>query len=120
MNHSYTRKWNRVTLNPLERSEIETLRNWRNDVEANPYLTQMPFITKEMQEQWFDHYLEDNNCITMAAYYEQKLIGAVSLYNFNDTAAEFGKLMIGKLFRGGGWATMLPRRALKSVIRIWG
>ena len=103
MRHNYTRSRDRITLKPLERPEIETLRGWRNDSAGNPYITRLPFITGEMQEQWYSRYLEDENCATMSAYHGQDLIGSVSLYGFSANTAEFGKLMVGAPFRGLGF-----------------
>lgn len=112
MTHSYTRRWNNVTLKPLAQHEIELLRNWRNDSTENLYITRMPFITKEMQSQWFSRYLEDNNCVMMAAYHGQDLVGSVSLYDFNGNTAEFGKLMIGNLYRGKGFGHDITKACL--------
>lgn len=98
MNHEYTAHYGNVTIRPLLAEDIELLRQWRNDKDNSKYLRQIPYITQEMQKKWFENYLQNNDEICFAIIEAQTLnrvVGSLSLYNFSDKSAEFGKILIG-------------------------
>lgn len=98
MNHNYTGQYQNVTLLPLEKQHIESLRNWRNDAKNAKYLRRIPFITPDMQEKWYEGYLKNEDELCFAIFENQALkrvVGSLSLYDFKGKQAEFGKILIG-------------------------
>ena len=99
MQHSYEYRQDNVYLRPLEHSDIEHLRIWRNNPDNTKYLNQIPYITEEMQEKWYEKYLEDKDEITFAIVEEHvfhRIVGSLSLYNIKEDSVEIGKIMVGE------------------------
>lgn len=87
-----------VTVRPIGENDIEKLRLWRNNQEIKKFLSPIPEITKEMQENWYRSYLTDSNVITYAIDECEELnrmVGTVSLYDFDGCIARAGKTIIG-------------------------
>lgn len=87
-----------VTVRPIGESDIEKLRLWRNNQEIKKFLSPIPEITQEMQKNWYQSYLTDSNVITYAIDECEKLnrmVGTVSLYDFDGCVARAGKTIIG-------------------------
>lgn len=104
MRHQYSAVYDNVRLRPLEERDIENLRNWRNNEEKTKYLRKIPYITSEMQRKWYMDYLENEDEITFAIDEISELnrmVGSVSLYNFQDDVVEIGKIQIGDEDAGG-------------------
>ncbi len=98
MNHNYSFIYKNVRISPLEKSNIESIRNWRNNPKNCAFLTKLPFITNEMQEKWFENYLINNDEMIFSIYENKdlnRLVGSLALYNFIDDTCEFGKILIG-------------------------
>lgn len=98
MEHNYEYKLDNVVLRPLQHEDIEYLRIWRNNPENNKYLNQIPYITVEMQEEWFKRYLENKDEIAFAIIEESiinRIVGSLSLYNIEEGSIEIGKIMVG-------------------------
>lgn len=98
MNHNYYGRYENIELRPLEKEDLEKLREWRNDSDNSKYLRQIGYITEEMQKKWFFNYLNDNDIVTFAICETKKLgriVGSVSIYNFRGKIAEIGKIQIG-------------------------
>lgn len=98
MNHNYTVNYQNVTLLPLTKEHIELLRKWRNDSKNSRFLRSIPFITPEMQENWYETYLANEDELCLVIYENQvlkRVVGSLSLYEFHDKQAEFGKILIG-------------------------
>ena len=98
MKHNYSVQYDNLMLRPLEEHDIENLRNWRNDPETTKFLRPISYITKEMQEKWFQSYLDNPSETAFAIVETEKLnrmIGSVSLYDLTENSAEIGKFMIG-------------------------
>lgn len=98
MYHNYECGHGNVYLRPLQHSDIELLRIWRNNPDNTKYLNQIPYITKEMQEKWFAKYLEDKDELTFAIVEDHvlhRIVGSISLYNIEDDSIEVGKIMVG-------------------------
>ncbi|MCM1188415.1 MAG: GNAT family N-acetyltransferase [bacterium] len=76
---------------------MELLRTWRNDKGLSKYLTPIPEITKEMQQQWYQNYLVDEDIIFFAVIDMEKdqTIGTVALYHFEKEVCKVGKIVIG-------------------------
>jgi len=98
MRHQYRASYRNVLLRPLEHKDIEALRIWRNNTEKTRFLRPIGHITPEMQEQWFEKYLQNEQEIAFAIEETQelkRLVGSVSLYDFQGDVAEIGKIQIG-------------------------
>ena len=98
MNHKYYAKYKNILLRPLCHDDIEKLRVWRNDMQATRFLRQIGYITPEMQEKWYQSYLNNPNEITFAIVETDELnriVGSVSIYDINEKQAEFGRIQIG-------------------------
>ncbi len=107
MKHNYKAQYKNIVLRPLEKRDIEKLRQWRNDEAQTKYLREIGYITPKMQEQWFENYLHNEDEIIFAIEETQSikdLIGSVALYAFEDNIAEIGKFQIGNsVARGCGY-----------------
>lgn len=98
MEHNYEEINENVRIRPLSEADLELLRIWRNQPDNSLYLRKIPYITKEMQLDWYRRYLKNENEITFAIIEINQLnrvVGSLSLYNFNNNKAEFGKILIG-------------------------
>lgn len=114
MKHNYGLHYKNVVLRPLEKTDIELLRTWRNKKENTIYLRNLPYITPKMQLQWYGQYEENMDEIAFAILETEEfheVVGSVSLYHFEESSAEFGKIMIGDSRchkkKVGFWATAL-------------
>ena len=58
MDHKYSASLDNVRLRPLKKEDIEKLRMWRNDPDISRFLSPIPYITENMQEKWFEKYLQ--------------------------------------------------------------
>ena len=45
MKHQYSAIYDNVYIRPLDKSDIEKLREWRNNNEKTKYLRKIPYIT---------------------------------------------------------------------------
>ncbi len=100
MEHNYCSEFKNIQLTPLKYQNIENLRIWRNDKEATKYLRPIPEITSEMQSEWFENYLKDENQICFAIEETNdlnRMVGSLSLYDFDykNKICEIGKIQIG-------------------------
>ena len=98
MKHFHTIRYENIKLRPLEQNDIESLRIWRNAPENTKYLSKIPFITKEMQEEWFRKYLNSDNEICLAIDEEKDLhrfVGNLSLHDFEEDSYFLGHVLIG-------------------------
>lgn len=110
MKHSIYASYENLKIRPLEQQDLENLRNWRNDEKNAVFLTKIPYITPQMQQNWYEKYLQDPDRIVFAIEETQHLkqmIGSVSVYNFRGTIAEYGSFMIGNpLAKGKGFGKL--------------
>lgn len=98
MIHNYSTKYKNIELKPLEKKDIFKLKDWRNDTKNSKYLSKLPHITDEMQIKWFNNYLKDDNEIIFSINEIidlQRVVGSISVYNFDGNTCEVGKLMVG-------------------------
>lgn len=119
MKHSYRATESGLTLRPLEHGDIESLRNWRNDPVLSGYLSDIGFISSEMQEAWYRRYLDNKTELIFAVDIEKEsgpeLIGSIALSGLDGKSGESGKLLIGnRSYQGRG----LAKKALKSCLKI--
>ena len=98
MKHNYKTTFKNIQLRPLDAGDIELLRSWRNNPENTRFLSKIPFITKEMQDEWFKRYLNNIDEICFAIYEVNELhrcVGSLSLHDFNDDSCFLGHVLIG-------------------------
>lgn len=98
MRHTFYAILENIELKPLSEQDIESLRVWRNDKDSTKFLRKTGYITKKMQQNWFEDYKTDENIYSFAIYETKelnRLVGSVSLYNFRGNVAEIGKIQIG-------------------------
>lgn len=98
MQHNHAISYKNICLRPLHEGDIEHLRRWRNDPENTRYLRAISHITTQMQQMWYDDYLQNEDEMTFGIVETEtlkRLIGSLSLYQFRDDQAEFGKILIG-------------------------
>lgn len=118
MQHNYSAAYKNILLRPLEESDIEDLRIWRSQPENCKYLRNLGNITPQMQKAWFDSYLLNPDEFIFAIVETKelcRLIGSLSLYNFQGKQAEFGKILIGDPQAHGRKAGL---HAVKAVLGI--
>ncbi len=100
MIHHYSAIFKEVLIRPLERTDIELLRNWRNDTEKSKFLCPVGYIDKEMQEKWFENYIKNERSLIFAIEELddlKRVVGSLSLYNWDKSnhICEIGKIQIG-------------------------
>lgn len=98
MVHNLSLELNNIAIRQLEEGDIERLRVWRNNPDNSKYLRKIKYITEEMQRKWYENYLKNDDEMAFAIVENQcihEVVGSVSLYNFCDKRAEFGKILIG-------------------------
>lgn len=98
MNSKYIAEYKHVRIRPLEETDIELLREWRNDKNISSFLNPIDEITPDMQREWYYQYLQDSTIIQFAIEEKQDLnrvVGSVALYGFDGDRAEVGKIVVG-------------------------
>ncbi|WP_240652706.1 GNAT family N-acetyltransferase [Rheinheimera riviphila] len=68
-----------VELRPLQRQQLELLRQWRNDPVIAAPMLQQQLISAEMQQQWFARVQQDKRQAQFVIYYKDEAIGACNL-----------------------------------------
>lgn len=97
----------KVELHPLQYTDIELLRSWRNKDNIRSYYIYQKLISFEEQLVWWQNYKNNENDYTFLIQPKNSntKIGAIALYNICEKEAEFGRLMIGnEQYRGQGMA----------------
>ena len=100
MKHTYKISSGNITLEPLDKPDLESLRKWRNNKKETIFLRPIAHITKEEQRRWFESYLTDKNIIIFSIFENHdlnRLVGSIAAYDFDKTSkcCEVGKLQIG-------------------------
>lgn len=104
-----------LLLRPIKETDIEQVRDWRNNKNTRKWFINDSLITEEQQRQWYKRYL--NNPHEIIFIIEEKeennrAIGMASLYDINQhkRRAEFGKLFIGEgSARGKGYGSQVVK-----------
>ncbi len=118
MRRAYGIEGGGLRLRPLEESDIERLRIWRNDPANNRFLRRLPYITPEAQRLWLEDCRSSPDELYFAIAETKRLhtlIGSVSLYHITDGEAEFGRLLIGEARAHGCGAGLGAMRLLMSI-----
>lgn len=104
MRHEYEYQIDNVKLCQLGPLYIENLRLWRNNPDNCKFLRNIPYITEEQQKNWYAKYLDNENEICFAIYETVelcKMVGSLSLLNFDGDKVELGRVMIGDVSAHG-------------------
>ena len=118
MIHDYRINYHNISLRPLERGDIENLRNWRNEPGNTTYLSKIPYITPEMQAAWFENYIGNREELCFAIIENQdlhRMVGSLSLYGFSNHACLFGKILIGDVDAHGKKVGVNATKAAVSI-----
>lgn len=118
MKHSYQKKYKNVFIRELMEMDIEQIRLWRNDSSNTRFLRKIPYITSQMQKEWFSSYLLNEKEMIFAIEEVENIngiVGSMALYNFTSTEAEFGKILIGNPIAHGKSVGRNAIEALKYV-----
>jgi RimJ/RimL family protein N-acetyltransferase len=114
-----------VRLRLIERSDLESLRRWRNRVDVRTRFFSTDIITEEQQLKWWQSYADaDDDWFYIVEVLDPDLgprpAGAIALYHYDRSAraAEYGRLMIGEDWaRGRGLARTASRLLLDYSFR---
>ena len=96
MKHGYTLTYQSISLRPVQISDLEDLRAWRNNTELTRYLTPIPEISPDQQIVWFEKQQKIRDSYTFSVTLKSELVGSLSLYDKKNSQAEFGRILIGK------------------------
>ncbi|HDR4949052.1 GNAT family N-acetyltransferase [Bacillus cereus] len=93
---------NNLLIRKIKKSDIESIRKWRNQDHIRKYFINNTYINEVQQLEWFKKYSHKDDDIMFMVEETlefQTVIGTVALYNINksENSAEFGRLMIGHL-----------------------
>ncbi len=114
MKHSFGAKLDPLLLRPLDRTDIELLRQWRNSKEISTYLRKIEPISTEQQIRWYEDYLTEEGIYFWAIVEGHDVIGALAIYDICGDRAEIGKIMIGNPdARGKGYGYLSLILAMK-------
>ena len=120
MEHNYQQKYKNVFIRQLKEDDLEFLRSWRNDSNNTKFLRKIPYITSDMQRNWFQTYLADKEEMTFAIEETDlinRIVGSMALYNFSNDEAEFGKILIGESNAHGKSVGVNALKAIKIVAK---
>lgn len=120
MKHNYQQKYKNVFIRQLVEEDMEYLRVWRNDPNNARFLRKIPYITSDMQQNWFQAYLADNDEMTFAIEETnviKGIVGSMALYNFANDEAEFGKILIGDPNAHGKSVGVNALEAIKMIAK---
>ena len=118
MIHEQKIKYFNIFLRQIEKCDLETIRKWRNDSKNTRFLTKIPHISPDMQKEWFDRYLDNQNemfFVIEETKELKRLVGSLALYNFDKDKVEFGKFIIGDEDAHG---KKIGLKAVKAILLI--
>lgn len=72
---------NTLSFIPLDRSHLETIRNWRNSEAVSKYMYTSEHISSDQQEKWFERISQDPTQKYWVVYKNDDALGLVSLYS---------------------------------------
>ena len=118
MEHNYHIDYENVLLRPLGKDDIENLRVWRNDPRNTIYLRKIPYITVDMQMDWYNCYLKNKDELGFAIIEKNvlnRMVGSLSLHEFNGDTCFLGKILIGDVEAHG---KKVGLNATKAALKI--
>lgn len=98
MKHEHVVLKQSLKLRPVVYSDLEQVRNWRNQESIKRWFNNQEIISAKEEEKWFEKYLQTPDDIMFIVEWEDCKVGTVALYHINNKSrtAEFGRLMIGE------------------------
>lgn len=91
-------KYKNIEIRPLHESDLEYIRIWRNDSNNTYFLSKIPYITNDMQMEWYKNSINRSDEYFFAIDEKNdlnRLVGSFAIYNISGANAEFGKFLIG-------------------------
>jgi len=98
--HNYIAGHEKIMIRQIELRDIEMLREWRNDSAQTKFLSNVGYITEEMQKGWYEGYLNNEYDVGFAIEETvelKRIVGSLFLYDWNkdNCTCEIGKIQIG-------------------------
>lgn len=120
MEHNYSAKLGNILIRQLDASDLELLREWRNNQDNSKFLRDLGYITEEMQKEWYKNYLKDESELIFAIEDQGEInsvVGSLALYMWDREAGtcEIGKIQIGDIRAHGKG---IGRRTLVMAMKI--
>ncbi len=90
-----------ITLKRLTSDDLELLRTWRNSRTVNQYMEYREYITREMQEKWFQSIDNPDNNYYIIIYKDEKIgiINEKGFSRFADQTSESGIFLGNEKYR---------------------
>lgn len=109
-----------VKLRPIQKDDLEMVRNWRNSLEVSQYMYTDDLITREQQELWFEGLRDDDSRIVWIVEYDGKALGVASLSNISKTFSScYWAFYLGETsVRGGGIGAKVEYNVMSYVFDI--
>lgn len=106
-----------ITLSPLDKSDLETVRNWRNSLAVRQHMYTEDVITAEQQVRWFEKVKNDPTAEYKIIKSNGQSIGLVSFTNIDRRNGKcFWAFYIGEeTFLGGGVGAKVEFWAIEYV-----
>ena len=100
MKHDYSARLDDIRIRQLSENDIELLRQWRNNQDYTKFLSNLGYITAEMQRNWYQGYLENEQELVFAIEdigELNRVVGSLALYDWDrkTKTCEIGKIQIG-------------------------
>jgi UDP-4-amino-4,6-dideoxy-N-acetyl-beta-L-altrosamine N-acetyltransferase len=77
-----------IRLEQINRNDIELIREWRNLDHVRRFMEYKQYITREMQEKWFES-VSDNNDLYFLIYYQNNKEGVINAKNIDREGKAF-------------------------------
>jgi RimJ/RimL family protein N-acetyltransferase len=90
-----------ITLKKVSIDDLELLRSWRNSDYVNKMMVSSHYITKEMQEKWFESVNNKFNYFFIAEFDNEK-VGVISIKNINNNSGEGAIYLSSEKFENTG------------------
>jgi UDP-4-amino-4,6-dideoxy-N-acetyl-beta-L-altrosamine N-acetyltransferase len=117
----------KVILDSVNTSDLEQMRQWRNEPELRSYFREHRIISDEMQEIWYTNTVNDAAQVNFAIRVDGTLIGHCGLFYIKWIArhAEFGIYIGNRQYRENGYGSDALRTLIKygfeqlNLNKIW-
>jgi len=114
--HNYKIQKDDLLFKPVEESNIEVMRKWRNLDSIRKSFIYQGIISSTQQEEWYNDYLNKVDDIMFMIQHKGTDVGTVALYNIdtNKKRAEFGRLVVGEKTARG---LKIGTKAVKEICK---
>lgn len=106
---------NKIKLQPISKSDLILLRDWRNSMEIFPYNTQFFLLNLKIQKNWFKKLQTDKSRKMFIVLFEEKKIGVCGLIHIDylNKNADIAIIIGDKNFHGKGIGSFTLDKLLK-------